>query len=238
MIKKTPILQLFVCVILGCACTHSGKIDQDPNNKQSSIRNFAKGDIDSVLDIHVYQLRQLLRQLMIKLYKRNPIQLKYSPFPSIEKNVLRVFEEHHDWKFKQLDHKTGIDAIQMALDQNYKGDRVFSFIVGLSSMLMQSYGNKIDFYMLDTVDSQALYNSARNIEIAVWKLSHNKDENGKPFLYSNSLADEQYNLSYERLFGQLIAIQDSTAKIMADKDKRIIKKIFIRLSSILFFLPI
>ena len=57
------------------------------------------------------------------------------------------------------------------------------------------------------------------IEIAVWKLSNNKDEYGDLFLYSNSLPNEEAYLSYERLFGELIAIQDTIAIIMESKNK-------------------
>ena len=50
----------------------------------------------------------------------------------------------------------------MASDDNCYGDRFFSFIVGLSSMLMASCGDTTDFYISHKVDGQLLYNSARN----------------------------------------------------------------------------
>jgi len=231
------VLQLLLLVLFSGACSRETKPDQDPAEREFSVQSLAKGDIDNVLDIHVHEVRQLLRELMVKLYKRNPNQLKKSPFNDIDKNLSRVFDKHHDWSFKQLDYKEGIDAIKMTFDDAYHGDRVFSFIVGLSSMLMASYGDKTDFYVLDKVDGQVLYNSARNIEIAVWKLSNNKDEQGQLFLYSNSLPDEEAYLSYERLFGKLIANQDTIAIIMESKNKRLIKKIFQNMATAVF-LPI
>ena len=125
----------------------------------------------------------------------------------------------------------------MTVDNHYQEERVFACIFGLSSMLMASYGDKTDFYILDKVEGQMLYNSARNIEIAVWKLSNNKNELGDLFLYSNSLPDEAAYLSYERLFGKLIAIQDTMAIIMESKNKRLIKKVFQRMATAVF-LPI
>ena len=204
-------LQLFLLILFLGACSRETKPDQDPAERKFSVQTLAKGDIDNVLDIHVHEARQLLRELMVKLYKRNPKELKKSPFNDIDKNVSRVFDKNHDWSFKQLDYTEGVDAIKMTFDNSYQGDRVFSFIVGLSSMLMASYGDKTDFYILDKVDGQVLYNSARNIEIAVWKLSNNRDEYGDLFLYSNSLPNEKAYLSYERLFGKLIANQDTIA---------------------------
>ena len=230
-------LQIFFLVLFSGACSRESKPDQDPAETEFSAQSLAKGDIDNVLDIYVHEVRQLLRELMVKLYKRNPKQLKKSPFNDIDKNVSRVFDKHHDWSFKQLDYKEGVDAIKMTFDDTYHGDRVFSFIVGLSSMLMASYGDKTDFYMLDGVDAQALYNSARNIEIAVWKLSNNRDKHRELFLYSNSLPGEETYLSYERLFGKLIANQDTIAIVMQSKNKRLIKKVFQKMATAVF-LPI
>ena len=181
--KNVLVVQIFLFILSTVGCSREIKPDQDPLEREFSVESLTKSDIDNVLDIHVHEVRKLLRELMVKLYKRNPNQLKKSPFNDIDKNVSRVFDKHHDWSFKQLDYKENVDAIKMTFDNNYQGDRVFSFIVGLSSMLMASYGDKTDFYMLDKVDGQVLYNSARNIEIAVWKLSHNKDEHINLFVY-------------------------------------------------------
>lgn len=230
-------LQIFLLVLFSGGCSRETVPDQDPAETEFSAQSLAKGDIDNVLDIYVHEVRKLLRELMVKLYKRNPNQLKKSPFNDIDKNVSRVFDKNHDWSFKQLDYKEGVDAIKMTFDDAYHGDRVFSFIVGLSSMLMASYGDKTDFYMLDDVDAQALYNSARNIEIAVWKLSNNRDKYGELFLYSNSLPGEETYLSYERLFGKLIANQDTIAIIIQSKNKRLIKKVFQKMATAVF-LPI
>ena len=235
--KFVLFLQIFLLVLFFGACSREEKPDQDPAETEFSAQSLGKGDIDNVLDIYVHEVRKLLRELMVKLYKRNPNQLKKSPFNDIDKNVSRVFDRRHDWSFKQLDYKEGVDAIKMTFDEDYHGDRVFSFIVGLSSMLMASYGDKTDFYMLDDIDGQSLYNSARNIEIAVWKLSNNRDKQGELFLYSNSLPNEEAYLSYERLFGKLIANQDTIAIIMESKNKRLIKKVFQKMATAVF-LPI
>ncbi len=224
-------------VLLTGACSSETRPDQDPVERHLSVKSLAKGDIDNVLDIHVHEARKLLRTLMVKLYKRNPNQLKKSPFNDIDKNISRVFDKHHDWSFRQLDYKESVDAINMTFDDNYQGDRVFLFVVGLSSMLMASYGDKTDFYISHRVDGQSLYNSARNIEIAVWKLSNSKNKYGEPFLYSNSLLNEEAYLGYERLFGKLIAIQDTMAIIMQGKNKRLIKKVLQKMATAVF-LPI
>jgi hypothetical protein len=105
-------------------------------------------------------------------------------------------------------------------------------------MIMKSYNYKTKFYMIDSVDPQKLYNCARNIEIAMWKLSNDRDSKGELFLMSNALSEKEIiNLSYERLFGKLIATQDNIAIIMAGKKNRTIKTVIQRMATAIF-LPI
>lgn len=235
---RVPEFILFLIVALSStACSQQSARGENPKKSSFNIKSLAKTDIDDVLDIHVREMRGYLRELMVKLYKRNPRELGKSKYPDINQNINRVFNQVHNWKYEELNNRKSIDAIYLVFDENFKGDRVFAFIVGLTSMVMSSYGYKDDFYMLDTVDPQKLYNSARNIEIAVWKLENNLDLKGEFFLYSNSLPGEPANLSYERLFGKLIATQDTMATIIAGKTKRGIKKVIQQMAAAVF-LPI
>ncbi len=209
----------------------------DSKEKEFHIKSLGKGDIDNVLDIHINESLLQLRVLMGKLYKRNPRELKKSAHGSAEENIRRVFDVKHSWHFNELDNKTGIDAIRLTFDETYTGDRVFAFIIGSTSMILSAYGFKRDFYMFDSVEPQKLYNAARNIEIAVWKLEHDVDLNGELFLYSNSLPGEVANLSYERLFGKLISLQDTMAIIMEGQTSRLIKKVLQKMATAIF-LPI
>ncbi len=74
--------------------------------------------------------------------------------------------------------------------------------------------------MLDSLDQQKLFNSARNIEVLAWRLSHTRDDSGKLLLLSNSRPGEEENLTYERLFGKMISIQDMMSFIIAGKWER------------------
>jgi len=160
------ILALIVA-LSSTACSQQSARDENPKKSSFNIKSLAKSDIDDVLDIHVREMRGYLRELMVKLYKRNPRELGKSKYQDINQNIDRVFNQVHNWKYEELNKRKSIDAIYLVFDENFEGDRVFAFIVGLTSMVMSSYGYKDDFYMLDTVDPQKLYNSARNIEIAV-----------------------------------------------------------------------
>jgi hypothetical protein len=71
--------------------------------------------------------------------------------------------------------------------------------------------------MFDSLDEQKLFDCARNIEVLVWRLSNTMDASGELLLLSNSRPGEKENLSYERLFGKMIAIQDMMAFTVAGR---------------------
>ena len=228
---------LFIISLILSACNQSNTKTDGPNVKEFNFDSLAKSDIGMVMEVHVHEARTLLRTLMEKLYKRNPRELKKSIYPTAEENIDRLFEQRHGWNFPELEGNRGIDSIRLTFDDEYNEDRVFAFIAGLTYMVMSSYGYRTEFYLFDTADPQNLYNSARNIEIAVWKLGHDYDQNNELYLYSNSLSGEIANLSYERIFGKLIALQDTMAIIVAGKTSRTLIKIIQRLATAVF-LPI
>ncbi|NIQ11181.1 MAG: hypothetical protein GWO23_16615 [Gammaproteobacteria bacterium] len=122
--------------------------------------------------------------------------------------------------FSEIQKKQGTDALNLAFDKNYQGDRVFALMCGLVGVVRSSYNWKMEQFMLDSLDQQKLFNSARNIEILAWRLSNTRDDDGSLLLLSNSLPGEDENLSYERLFGKMIAIQDMMSFIVAGKWER------------------
>jgi hypothetical protein len=191
----------------------------------SSLNNLAKSDIDFVADAHLNEMNRLLKILMVKLYKRNPGELRKYPNHSIESRRSQIFLREGDLKFAELNYKEGVQAILLCFDEEYQGDRVFALMVGLTGMIRKSYNNKTEFYIIDDLDQQKLYNSARNLEIILWRLKNKRDSKGRPFLITNELNGRIDNLSFERIFGKMIAIQDMMAMITADKTNRAINKV-------------
>ena len=125
----------------------------------------------------------------------------------------------------------------LALKPEYSGDRVFAFGVGLASTVFLSYNGKTEFYLTDSLDPQKLYNSARNIEIAAWKLANARSARGEPLLVSNEKTDDVANLSFEREFGKMIGYQDVMAEIAAQRSNRVIRRVVQTLATAVF-LPI
>lgn len=218
-------------------CNKGTTREEGPDTQNVNFDSLVKTDVGVVLEIHVRESRSLLRELMGKLYKRNPRELKKSAYPTAEENIDRLFEQRHGWNFPELEGKRDIEAIKLTFDEGFQGDRVFAFVAGLTSMLMATYNYKTEFYVLDSVDPQSLYNSARNIEIAVWRLGNEYDSHNELYLFSNSLPGEIANLSYERIFGKLISLQDTIAIIVAGKTNRTLIKVVQRMVTAVF-LPI
>jgi hypothetical protein len=215
------------------ACQES--VDQrDTSDHDKGLYYLVKSDIDTVADQHMRANLLNLEQLARKLYQRNPVYCKHNG-RTIEQCVSYVTSGHPpDWRYPELDHKTSLDALRLTFDEQFHGDRVMAFVVGLTTMIIKSYNGKTEFHMLDELDPQKLYNCARNIEIAVWKLSNDRTSQQQLFLLSNSRPGEPVNLSYERLFGKLISTQDNMANIMAEKTNRRIKNVIQSLATAVF----
>lgn len=211
-------------------------VASDPN--EAGIARLAKSDINEVVELHQRAVMQYLKSLMVKLYKRNPKGRHDKDKRSIEASVDLLFSRSHNQDFAQWRHMKGTDIIRIALDDSYQGqDRVLPVIFGLRKMLMASYDNHTEFFYLTSISEQKLYNSAKNIEIAAWMLAEKRDVHGNLLLLSDSLAGEKRNLSYQRLFGKMIATQANLAEIVAHKNGRLIKTVVVKAASMMF-LPI
>lgn len=77
-----------------------------------------------------------------------------------------------------------------------------------------------EFYYLDGIDPQHVYNAARNMEIALWILNTRRDARGVPLLHANELTADARNLSFEREFGKIIARLDLLASYMTERYRR------------------
>lgn len=234
---KMLLLMLACCVITGCVT--STAIEGKPipeRSDRSSASQLGKNDFDRMADVELAENIQSLRNLMLKLYKRNPHELAKSTADNAEKMVACVFEgdlQHH-FKFKEIDNKQGTQAIFLAFDSSYQGDRVLPFIIGLQTMLLKAHNNKTEFYLTDKIEPQNIYNVARNIEIAAWKLSTARDINGNLYLLTNEINDKDRNLSFEREFGKMIGRTDLYAISLAEKSQRLISRVLQNLATAVF----
>jgi hypothetical protein len=199
-------------------------------DRQSGTQ-LGKTDFDRMADHEIRENIQSLRSLMIKLYKRNPVELKKSTSEDAEKMVNWVFNGNHNWNFEAINNVQGNEAIYLTFNEDFKGDRVLPFIVGIYTMLIKAHGGKKEFYLFDSIDPQLLYNASRNVEIAAWKLSNTKDASGRLFLVANEINAKENNLSFEREFGKIIGRTDFIAFTLSEKMERSITRIIQNLAT-------
>jgi hypothetical protein len=202
------------------------------------MRNLAKTDIDLVADEFIEESRNEVRELLVKLYKRNPDQLAVNPGMTVEGRLAQFRVARGQLDFPELDGLQGIDAMNLTFDPEFRGDRVFALVVGLGSMLRQAYGFKPEMFIHDSLNGAALLTSARNVEILLWKLKHTRKPNGEPYLVTYEYRGVIDNLSFERLFGKLIVLQEMMARIAGDRGDRAVTRSVHAVSSVFLPMPI
>lgn len=229
---RRVVAALLIGVVAGCQT--APEPGQAVKPRQFGLGDIAKGDIDLVAEISVQQSLAYLRELARKLYVRNPRELQRGGDRTRSEALQALFGPARPAHLPELQGLRSDKAINLAFDDGFAGDRVAAFIEGMRSMLLDAYGGKREFYLYDSLDPQRLHYLARNFEIAFWKLAHDRDARGGLFLLSDSLAGSG-DLSYARLAGKLIGLQDHLAQVVADKTNRQIKNVIQAVASAVFF---
>lgn len=228
--RATPLmLMAFLC---SCA-THVGTEGQ--RETRFDPRYLAKTEIDRVIDSNRAEVFAGLRRIAEKLYKRNPREWRKAGLANAEAAIERLFSGRQD--FPELEGRREGAAALYAFSANYQGDRVLAVMAGLIGMANAAFEHKRDFYLLDDLNEQKLYNCARNIEIAIWKMSSTRDVNGEQLLLSNEIDPNHPNLSFEREFGRIIGLLDVLSKVVADKHGRSITRLTQSIATAVF-LPV
>lgn len=234
-LRRHFIIAFSTLLLSACASGPQGKDKPVPEQRdRTTLNQLGKSDFDRMADVEMRENTESLKTLMVKLYKRNPQELKKTTSSPLEKMVDWVFDGDHNWQFDSIQNKQGTDAIFLAFKPEYEGDRVLPFIVGLQTMMITAHGGKTEFYLPDNIDPQKVYNAARNVEIAAWKLSNARDANGKLYLLTNEINEKERNLSFEREFGKIVGRTDLFAISLAEKSQRFITRIIQNLATAAF----
>jgi hypothetical protein len=158
--------------------------------------------------------------LMDKLYRRNPVEWKKTASSRAEsiRRVREAIELRQPWP--ALQGQRDIKALSLALAPEFSGDRVAAFIYASADMIIAAHGGKTEFFLIDGLDAQHIYNAARNMEIAVWMLSNRHNTAGRVLLLSDDIGENGRNLSFEREFGKIVGRLDLLAEFLTEKYRR------------------
>jgi len=222
-------MRFLLCLLLPlCLCSCAGY----------EIKNLAKSDIDLVADEFIQETRSAVGELVVKLYKRNPVQLQKNPGMTIEGRLAQLRVHRNELNFVELGGKQGIEAMLMAFDPDFTGDRVFALVVGLGSMLREAYSYKSEMFLTDQLDAKVLLVSARNVEVLLWRLKNTRKPDGEHYIITHEYDGVVDNLSFERLFGKIIILQEMMARIAGDSDDRTVTGAVHAMSKVFIPLPI
>ena len=202
------------------------------------LKNLVKSDIDLVADQFITKTRSDVRELVIMLYTRNPDQLAKIPGMTIEGRLAQLKVHIYKLQFAELEYKQDIDAMNLAFDPNYQGDRVFALIVGLGSMLRQAYAYQPEMFLTDQLEAEVLLTSAQNVEMLWWKLKNVRKPNGQHYIITYEDRGVVDNLSFERLFGEIVVLQEMMAGIVSDSGNRAVTGAVHAISKVFIPLPI
>ena len=199
------------------APAHKGEVQ----GAEASTREWGQSDINRVATIAMRENLQALYRLADKLYRRNPTEWRKGGAPGRDEAVARLrtaIEQRSGWA--PLQQRLDIGALALALSPEYADDRVAAFIHAVADMLITAHGGKTEFFLIDGLDAQHLYNAARNLEVAVWMLAQRRSAKGTPLLLADEINASERNLSYEREFGKVIARLDLLALVTTEKYRR------------------
>jgi len=220
------LLSLVLLTLFLCAC--SGY----------ELKNLAKSDTDLVTDQFIDKTRSDILELLVLFYERNPDQLRKIPGITVEGRLAQLKVHRYKLQFAELDYKQDIDALNLAFDPNFGGDRVFALIVGLGSMVRQAYQYQPEMYLPDELDAQVLLTSAYNVQALLRKLKSTRKPNGEHLIISYENRGVVDNLEFERLFSEIIVLQEMMADIVGDSDNRTVTGAVRAVSSVFLPLPL
>ena len=220
MFRHRAVPLVLVTLLTSCA-TRVGSDGQ--RETHFDARYLAKTEVDRVIDTHRTEVVAGLRRIAEKLYRRNPREWRKAGQANLDAAMARLFSGRFD--FAELGGRREGAAAMFAFSPDYSGDRVLALMSGLLGMVHAAFEYKQEFFLLDDLSEQKLYNCARNMEIAIWKLASSRDANGELVLLSNELDPVLPNLSFEREFGRLIGQLDTLSKVMADKHGRSVTRL-------------
>jgi Ni/Co efflux regulator RcnB len=214
-------LVLLLALSLAACTTKMGKDGRTQTTMD--VKYLAKSDVDRIADTDRSEVVEGLLLIADKLYKRNPKEWKKGGAVSREAAVERLRQRNsRSWpEFGGLRER---QAAALAFSNAYDGDRVAALVYGLLTMVDAAFEHKEEFYILDSLNETKLYNAARNMEIAIWKLGNDRNQAGELFLLSNELDPANRNLSFEREFGRITGLLDLMAKIVADRNGRTVSR--------------
>jgi hypothetical protein len=193
-----------------------------PDTESMSADQFMQTDFNRTVTLEMRDNLDSLYTLAEKLYRRNPREWHKSGMSdqAVAMKRLRTMIANRTPP-ASLAGLHDIQILAVSLDPGFRGDRVAAFVFGLADTIIAAHNGKTRFYVADVLDSQRVYNAARNVEAAAWLLASRRDKTGQPLLLANEMTVNAVNLSFEREFGAIIGRLDLIANLLGENGRRV-----------------
>lgn len=183
----------------------------------TNIRNVGKSEVDMIADMHIKKVNVFLSNLTLSLYKKNPQELAKGHAKSIDMRLNQIINHPLDVSYREINYHKGVEAVMLMLEEDYRGDRVFALMVGISGMLKRSYNGHKELFITDTLDAQKLYASSINLQ----RIQRMLNSNGS-LLNLGGIEDKN---DFNNTIIRLATIQDMMAEIFANRNHSHINRI-------------
>lgn len=204
----------------GCAAAPESQ--QGPQGEGMTFDQLGQTDFNRTVTMAMRNNLDSLGRLLEKLYRRNPAEWRKGGHVDLQAVIEQGRQGIRSGALPpDLQGLRDIEVLSVAMDPNYRGDRVAAYILGLADMLIAAHGGRVRFYVTDALDGQRIFNAARNVEIAAWMLASRRDAQGRLLLLSNEIGEGVSNLSFEREFGGLIGRLDLVAELLDESLRRV-----------------
>lgn len=225
---NSGVKRVTLALVLTCsACMLPAKLPlradgRGPRTASMSPEQVGQTDFNRTVTIAMRDNLDSLYMLADKLYRLNPLPWRLAGASGPQDAVARI-KQAIDARVpsKGLLNPQDIQVLSVALNPDYRGDRVGAFVYGLADTIIAAHYGKVTFYATDILDGQRVFNAARNVEAAAWMLSTRRSSLGVPLLLANEWSQDAVNLSFERTFGAIIGRLDLVANLLGENSRRI-----------------
>ena len=204
--------------LAGCAATRSTERAESYDNHE-----WMQSSANRIANLALRDNLQSIRRVQLSLYRRNPREWRKGS-SSADDAIQRTWEAVMQAKpmpaLGGKDSKSGIDAVRLAFEPGYAGDRVAALVYGWATMLKEANGNTWEQTMVDGVNAENSYRAARNIEISLWLIGSKTGADGQPLLLATEISERGRNLVVDRELSKIVARLDLLAAQADEKYRR------------------
>ncbi|MGJ7487988.1 hypothetical protein ACSFA2_22185 [Variovorax sp. LT2P21] len=199
----------------GCAALRS--TDRAENYDS---REWMQSSANRIANLALRDNLQSIRRVQLSLYRRNPREWRKSA-ASADDAIQRTWDAvTQATPLPALGGKSGIEAVRLAFEPGYAGDRIAALVYGWATMLKEANGNTWEQTMVDGVNAENSYRAARNIEISLWLIGSKTGSDGQPLLLATEISERGRNLVVDRELSKIVARLDLLAAQADEKYRR------------------